>query len=50
MGSATELEYLLFLSSELQYMNESTYGELDHRATEVKRMLASLLSRLRDRT
>ncbi len=46
MGSASELEYQLLLSARLDLLREPTYRGLEVATTEVKRMLASLLSRL----
>ena len=47
MGSASELEYLVLLAHQLSLLDETTFRGLDTATTEVKRMLASLLSRLR---
>jgi len=47
MGSASELEYQLLLSHDLGLVNESAHKVLVSQATEVKRMLASLLHKLR---
>ena len=47
MGSASELEYQLLLSHDLGFVCESEYKVLASQAIEVKRMLASLLHRLR---
>jgi four helix bundle protein len=46
MGSASELEYLLLISLDLGYLDRIDYKELDVAATEVKRMLASLISKV----
>ena len=46
MGSASELEYLLLISLDLGYLDRIDYKELDLAATEVKRMLASLISKV----
>lgn len=46
MGSASELEYLLLISLELGYLERIDCQELDVAATEVKRMLASLISKV----
>ena len=46
MGSASELEYLLLISLDLGYLDRIDYKELDAAATEVKRMLASLISKV----
>lgn len=43
MGSASELEYHLLLARDLEMLQESDYQRLTAEATEVKRMLASLL-------
>jgi four helix bundle protein len=47
MGSASEVEYHLLLARDLGYLDISLYGELDSKATEVKRMLASLIVKVR---
>jgi four helix bundle protein len=46
MGSASELEYLLLISLDLGYLDRIDYKDLDVAATEVKRMLASLISKV----
>jgi len=43
MGSATELEYHLLLSRDLNYLTQVMYSELDQNVVEVKRMLAALI-------
>jgi four helix bundle protein len=47
MGSATEVEYEFLLSKDLQYFTASVYADFDHEITGIKRMLASLLRRIR---
>ena len=47
MGSASELEYQLFLAHDLKLLNEDTYIKLNTDVTEVKRMLASFIQRLK---
>ena len=46
-GSASECEYHLLLSRDLDLLNESDYAELERSVIEVKRMLASLISKVR---
>ena len=46
-GSASELEYLLLLSHDLRMLEQELYAELNSHVSEVKRMLASLLKKLR---
>ena len=46
MGSASELEYHLLLAKDLKLINPKDHGELSQRATEVKRMLTTLLQKL----
>ncbi len=46
MGSASELEYHLLLAHELDYLDSQQHQELEERATEVKRMLASFIRKL----
>ena len=47
VGSASELEYHLLLARDLKLMEASDYHRLSDKAVEVKRMLASLLQKLR---
>lgn len=47
MGSACELEYQLILANDLGYLQPDEYPEFDADIQGVKRMLASLLARLR---
>ena len=46
-GSATECEYHLLLSRDLELLNKETYTELESKLLEVKRMLASLIVKVR---
>lgn len=45
-GSASELEYHFLLARDLTFLNELDYQRLNHDVTEVKRMLASLSSKV----
>jgi len=47
LGSASELEYHLVLSADLDYFVPSVYEELNREVTGVKRMLAGLLNKLK---
>ena len=47
MGSASELEYHLLLSRDLNLLDTPSYENLAQETTEVKRMLASLIQKLR---
>jgi four helix bundle protein len=47
MGSASETEYQLLLSHDLEFLNQEQYEKLNTDVTEIKRMLASLLKTLR---
>ncbi len=47
MGSASELEYHLFLTHELKLLNSKEYELLDNQVSEVKCMLTSLIQRLK---
>ena len=49
LGSASELEYHLLLSRDLEYLDSGQHLELAKEIDEVKRMLASLIQRLRHR-
>ncbi len=46
MGSASELEYLLLVSSGLGFLDRIDHKELELATTEVKRMLASLIAKI----
>jgi four helix bundle protein len=46
MGSASELEYHLWLARDLKLIQSKDYEELARRATELKRMLTVLLRKL----
>ena len=47
LGSASELEYHLLLSADLEYFLRSVYDELNREVTGVKRMLSGLLNKLK---
>ena len=47
MGSASQLEYHLLLARDLNLINPAKYYELSQRTTEIKRMLASLIQKLK---
>ena len=47
MGSASETEYQLLLSHDLEFLTKAQYDQLNINVTEIKRMLASLLKTLR---
>ena len=47
MGSASEVEYLLLLSRDLNLINSPDYSELTSDVVEIKRMLASFIKKLR---
>ena len=47
MGSACEVEYHVLLSKDLNLINKLTYADLNERIVEIKRMLASLLLKVR---
>ena len=47
MGSASELEYLLLLSNDLNFINKAEYDGLALAVIEVKKMLASLIGKIR---
>src|SRR5258708_33410626 len=46
MGSASELEYHLLLSRDLEFLSPHDYSVLEPQVTEVKRMLASLIRKV----
>ena len=47
MGSASELEYHLLLCQDLGFLKSSVYEELEKPTVEVKRMLTSLIRKLK---
>jgi four helix bundle protein len=47
MGSASEVEYQLLLAHDLGLLNATDHEELHGRAVEVKKMLSSLIVKLR---
>jgi len=47
MGSASELEYHLLLAHDLGFLNDSDYHQLDRDTTEVKKVLTSLIHKLK---
>lgn len=47
LGSAQEVEYLSFLSFELDYLVEDDFKKLDSQTNEVKAMLISLIKKVR---
>jgi four helix bundle protein len=47
VGSASELEYHLLLARDLELMGAQDYQRLSNETIEVKRMLASLMQKLR---
>jgi len=46
MGSASELEYHLLLSKDLNYLKRDLYEKLQAQVEEVKRMLSSLIRKV----
>ena len=47
MGSASELEYQLLLAHDLNYLLSSWYEQLTTQVVEVKRMLSSLMQKVK---
>ena len=47
MGSASEVEYLLFLAKDLKYLEEKSYRKFCENIVEIKKMLSSLILKLR---
>lgn len=45
-GSAHELEYLLLVSKDLNFINGDTYIKLNSEVNEIKKMLASLIRKV----
>lgn len=49
MGSASEVEYSLILAHDLDMCDEAGYAELSTEVTEIKRMLTSLVQKIKER-
>ncbi len=47
MGSASEVEYHLLLGRDLGYLSAEDYGQITGGVTEVKKMLATLIKKIR---
>ena len=47
MGSASELEYQLIFARDRKYLTPEAHNELESLVLEVKRMLASLIAKIR---
>lgn len=47
MGSASELEYHLLLSKDLEYISESIHTKLNESTCEIKRMLSGFIQKLK---
>jgi len=47
MGSASELEYHLLLSRDLDFLSVDTHETLTTQTVEIKRMLTSFIQKLR---
>ena len=47
IGSASELEYQLLLAHDLHYLCDPDYQRLEAQVVEVKRMLSSLMRKVR---
>jgi four helix bundle protein len=50
MGSACELEYHILLAKDLELIDEQSYTPLQNEITGIKRMLTSLIHRLRTKS
>ena len=47
MGSATEVEYLILLCKDIQLLSPQIYEDLQIETTQIKKMLASFIKKLR---
>lgn len=47
MGSASEAEYLILLSKDLNYISDKEFNKLIVEIQEIKKMLSSLISKLK---
>ncbi len=46
LGSASEVEYIFYLSRELKFIREEQYLEIENNITEIKKMLSGLMSKV----
>lgn len=49
LGSICELEYHLILAKDLEYLDAASFGQLADEAVSLRKMIASLLTRVRAR-
>ncbi len=47
LGSAQEVEYLLLLSKDLEFINQELYIQLNQKINEIKAMLIALIKKVR---
>jgi len=47
MGSAMEVEYLILLCKDIQLLSPQIYEDLQIETTQIKKMLASFIKKLR---
>lgn len=47
MGSASELEYLLLLAKDLNFIEKNEYQKLTNDTEEIKKMISSLIQKLK---
>src|SRR5208283_1196245 len=50
MGSASELEYHLLLAHDLRYLSDEAFHQLTANVVEIKRMLATLIGKVKRAT
>ena len=48
MGSASEVEYLLMLASELNYLDPDNYDDVNIHVSEIKRMLTAFIQKIQN--
>jgi four helix bundle protein len=49
LGSTTELEYHILLAHDLDFLNDKDYEQLDSKVSEVRKMLISLIRKIKDK-
>lgn len=47
MGSASEVDYLLLLSKDLDYISQSQFNDINAKVIEIKKMLSAYSARIR---
>ncbi|WP_374759834.1 four helix bundle protein [Mucilaginibacter dorajii] len=47
LGSTNEVENCLLIANSLRFLSDEAFGELNNRNTEIRRMMLSLIEKIR---